>query len=118
MFSFWHHIAIAFAVSVSHLLIASPAASGQTTSTDTATGAQFDTLAAPRDSLPAPGASASVARDTLDTIPRPGSDSVPAAGSADTSPSPSDSLAAAAARDSAPPAAPVDSTLRAACGGP
>ena len=119
MFSYWHHIAFALSVSVSQLLIAPPAAFGQTTSTGTATGALTDTLAAVRgdsltaagdtlaaadDSLAASGYTGSLAPpDTVDTIPRPGSDSVPAAGSTDTARTPSDTLASAA-RDSARPA--------------
>ncbi len=140
MFSLWHHIALALSVSLSQLLIAPPAAFGQTTSTGTAAGvpsdslaaASGDTLAAPGDSLSAPGDSlgaqgytGSLAPpDTLDSIPRPGSDSVPAAGRADTARSPSDSVPAAATRDSARrpaaavPAAPVDRILSAACGRP
>ena len=136
MFSLWHHIGIALSVSVSQLLIVPPAASGQTTSTDTTASAPSDSLVAPGDSLAAGGDSASMARaDTVDTIPRAGSDSVSdsippfgtsdtAAGRSDTARSTSDSAPEAATRDSArrpasrSPPAPVDSVLSAACGGP
>ena len=139
MFSYWLNIALALSVSVSQWLIAPPTAFGQTISTDTAaaepsdslTAAAGDSLAAPddtlalRDTLAAPGDSLAASGytgsltppDTVDTIPGSGSDSVPAAGSADTARSPSDSVAAAA-RDTTRPAAPVDSILGAACGGP
>ena len=120
MSSRWHHIALALSVSVFQVLITLPAAFGQTTSTDTTAGAPSDSLAAARgDSLAASADTGPAApADTVDTLPRPGSDSVPAAGSADTARSPSDSLPQAAAGDTAPPAAPVDRTLSAACGGP
>jgi hypothetical protein len=120
MSSLWHHIALALAVSVSSVLMATPPAFGQTTATDTTAGAPSDSLVVPRgDNLAAPADTGPAApADTVDTLPRTGSDSVPAAGSADTARSPSGSLPSAAARDTAPPAAPVDRTLSAACGGP
>src|SRR5688572_13131588 len=138
MFMYWHGVVLALSVSASQVLIAPPAAFGQTTSSDTeaptdslaassgdSLASSGDSLAVPRDSVPTPGDTGSLAPpDTLDSIPRPGSDSVPAAGRADTARSPSDSVPAAAARDSARrpaaavPAAPVDSILSAACGRP
>ena len=122
MFSYWHHIVLALSVSL--LLIAPPAALGQTTSTDTAATAFSDSLAvAPGISLPAPGDSGSVTpADSVDTPPRSAPDSLPAFSVADTTRAP-ESATAAATRDStrrpaaAAPAAPVDSILSAACGG-
>lgn len=117
MFSFWHHIVLALSVSLYQVLIVPPPVSGQVPARDSTARPTTDSVAAPADT-------GSITRaDTVDSIPLAGSDTVPASGSADTTRSTSDSGAAATREPArrpaaAVPAAPVDSVLSAACGGP
>ena len=119
MFSYWHRIVLALSVSVSQLLIAPPAASAQVPATDTTapTPAPSDTTA--RAAVRQPGCGG---RHRIPPGTRYHGYQLPAriasriaCGRRPSAPARAGSVRA---RSDSVPAAPVDSVLSAACGGP